>query len=115
MNQSAQFHLLIVGWEASLVEELWKPIESMTDIRFSHVVHPRHTRAAWPGGPPRSEIHFFRDKMTDPLVLPDRAFLRWLESDELSTVNNMIMGDRVVSTLPYEDALAYATFLGKRL
>jgi hypothetical protein len=115
MSQIEQFHLLMVGWEASLVEDLWKPIELISDIRFSHVVHPRHTRADWPDGPPRSGIHFFRDNMTDPLTSPDRTFLRWLENDEVPTVNNMIMGDRVVSTLPYEDALAYATFLGKRL
>jgi Capsule polysaccharide biosynthesis protein len=111
---SAQFRLLTVGWEASLVQDLWRPIAAKTDICFSHVVHPRHTLAEWPG-PPMSGIHFFRDKMTDPLAPPDRDFLRWLENDDVPTINNMILGDRVVCTLPYEDALAYATFLGKRL
>lgn len=46
---------------------------------------------------------------------PDRQLLASLERDDVPTLHNMIMGDRFVSKLPYDDALGYATFLAQRL
>jgi len=48
---------------------------------------------------------------------PDRELLASLEQLELGipTINNMIMGDRVVSKLNYNEGLTYATFLARRL
>ena len=46
---------------------------------------------------------------------PDVRFLRSLERDDVPTLHNMILGDRVLSKLEYGDALGYATFVAQRL
>ncbi|MEO8006213.1 MAG: hypothetical protein ABI771_14965 [Betaproteobacteria bacterium] len=115
MNRSEGLHLLIVGWEASVVTDLWHPVASNGDIQYSFILHPRHTLDDFPKQWHDDQMHFFRLRKSDPLLPQDLSFLNWLENDGVPTVHNMILGDRVVSTLPYPDALSYATFLGKRL
>jgi hypothetical protein len=45
----------------------------------------------------------------------DPEFLASLEQEGVPTIHNMIMSDRVVSKLAYDEALAYASFLARRL
>jgi hypothetical protein len=67
----------------------------------------------WPQAP--AGIHFFRARLDEAMPAADRALLGALEGPGVPTVHNMILGDRVVSRLPYADVLGYATFLARRL
>ncbi|MFZ4722041.1 MAG: hypothetical protein ACOYMI_02685 [Phycisphaerales bacterium] len=50
-----------------------------------------------------------------PLPKPNREFLASLEGDGVPTVHNMILGDRVLRTLPPDEATAYVALLTERM
>jgi hypothetical protein len=115
MDHDGRFHVVTVGWGYSLLEGLCNPIAARSEQRFSHIVHPSHTAEDWPECPPAAGVYFFRERIHQPMPPADRLLLASLEQEGVPTVHNMIIGDRVVSRLPYEDALRYATFLAHRL
>jgi hypothetical protein len=113
MNSTSDFHVVPVGWGRSLLDELWRPIESRSADRFSYVMHPREVRQDF--ADPTAQLHFFQDEPRRELPEADRGLLAALERPGVPTVHNMILGDRVVSRLAYDDALRYATFIARRL
>jgi len=115
MNQASTFHIVTVGWDRVLVESLWKSIAMKGEARFSHILHPSCIRGEFPNLPPESGMYFFRDHLRHRMPDPDIQFLASLEQEDVPTIHNMILGDRIVSKLSYSDALSYATFLGQRL
>jgi hypothetical protein len=115
MNHQPEFHVVTVGWDRSLVEGLCDRVSARSQIRFSHVMHPRYVRSESPDLASRRGIHFFRDQLREQVTDPDPRLLASLEQSGLPTIHNMIMGDRVVSRLDYDDALGYATFIARRL
>lgn len=56
-----------------------------------------------------------RQAANAPLPAGDPEYLASLESPGIPSVHNMILGDRIVSKLPYSDSIRYATFLATRL
>ncbi|MGH8222684.1 MAG: DUF354 domain-containing protein [Woeseiaceae bacterium] len=115
VNDTGRFHVLTVGWERSLIEQLWSPVASRSPDRFSHVLHPRHLRDEWPAGALPDAVYFLRDRSDCHMPGPDRKLLASLEQEEVPTVHNMILGDRVVSRLAHDDALTYGTLLARRM
>lgn len=115
MTAAGSFQFVTVGTTPELIHNLWDPIAAGSAFRFSHIVHPRFCRKSWPEGSSGSKKYFFSDELQVRLPAPDRKFLLSLEREGVPTVHNMILGDRVVAALPYEDALGYATLIGKRL
>lgn len=113
---AGKFRFLTIGWNRELVERLWSDIKVGHGINVSHLMHPRFVPGDWPGPRPGLDIHFFRASRSCPTMpAPDHELLASLEAEGVPTVHNMILGDRVVSKLPYDDALRYATFLAHRL
>jgi hypothetical protein len=108
-------HFVTLGAQQMLVESLWERIAAAAGIRFSHIVHPELHPAAWGNQAPPRNVHFFCHHRTPEMPEPDRVLLASLERDEVPTIHNMILSDRVVSTLDYREALAYSTFLARRL
>jgi hypothetical protein len=110
VGQTSNFHLVTVGWPVDLADE----IATQSGIRFSQIVHPRHTRGDLL---PSSECHlyFIFDHPHQQMPEPDRAFLATLEQRGVPTIHNIILGDRVVSKLDYRQALGYVTFVARRL
>ena len=115
MTAAGPFHFVTVGTTPELIGNLWDPIAFGSEFRFSHIMHPRFTRKEWIDTSSPSSKYFFADDARVRLPPADRAFLSSLEREGVPTLHNMILGDRVASALPYEEALAYATFVGKRL
>jgi hypothetical protein len=108
--------VLTVGWGREQIESLWNAIAAGSLDHFSSIVHPRLSRRDYSNAAPPPGLHFFHEPDSSLRVADvDRTLLASLERDGVPTVHNMILGDRVVSRLPYEDALAYATFLARRL
>jgi hypothetical protein len=114
MTVAGLFHFVSVGTTPELIRNLWNPLADGSEFRFSHIVHPRFNRKSWPASSSGSDEYFFTDGETQ-LPVADRALLLSLERKGIPTIHNMILSDRVVSALPYERALGYATLLAKRL
>lgn len=107
------FHIVTVGWDRRILEELMQPVAARSTERFSHIMHPSYLQDEWPQPPPH--MHFLRERARQPMPAADRSLLASLERDGVPTIHNMILSDRIVSKVPYEDALRYATFLARRL
>lgn len=113
-SESRAFHVVTVGWELSRIEGLFDAIAAKSNVRFSHIVHPRHAARESPDLARRPDIYFFREYLRQQMPEADPQFLASLERPDVPTVHNMIMGDRIVSKIGYDDALRYATFLARR-
>lgn len=108
-------HFVTVGTTQIMMENLWDRIAANSGLRFSHIVHPMLVQGSWEKGPAPGNVHFFSNDYAPRMPSPDRTLLASLERDDVPTVHNMILSDRVVSKLDYRDALAYSTFLARRL
>jgi hypothetical protein len=111
-----RFPLLTVGMHPILVRQLWDRISIAGGHDLSHLVHPTYDLQSWSGGSrPGDKIYFFADGIGVPLAVADVTLLASLEAEGGPTIHNMILSDSILSKLPYEEALARATFLALRL
>jgi len=115
MDQRAGLHVLTVGWSPQLIETLCNRIAANSNHTFSHLLHPTCDLETYGQRLNGSNIHWFFDSKQMPIPPANRGLLASLEQQNVPTVHNMILGDPVVSKLPYEDGLAYASFLANRL
>jgi hypothetical protein len=108
--------LLTVGTYPVLVRQLWDRITITGGHEFAHLIHPTFNARSWSEGTrPGDQIIYFSDGIGAPTGKVDADFLASLEMHGAPTIHNMILGDSVVAKLPYAEALAYATFLARRL
>src|ERR1700722_1415159 len=115
MADAQTLHFVTVGTSLRLVRNLWDRIAVRGEFTVAHIVHPTYDRQSWPDYPGSDRCRFFRDELHMQLPPADAELLASLEGGEVPTVHNMILSDRVVSKLPYAEALSYATFLTVRL
>lgn len=115
MKPVDEFHVLTVGSDHSLKENLWDRINAKSTIRFSQLLHPKHTSGNRADSLDEQDVHFFCNHMPLTMPMPDHELLASLEQSGVPTIHNMIRGDRVVSKLSYIEGLMYATFLTRRL
>jgi hypothetical protein len=115
MNRTGAMHLVTVGMPPVLVRDLWDRVQVKVDFQISHIAHPTFNRDSWGAVNPVRHVSFFRDNLRTKMPSPERELLASLEIAGVPTINNMILSDRVVSKLPYEESLAYATFLTQKL
>jgi hypothetical protein len=114
MTRTGKFHFLTVGTSVRLIRNLWDRIAERADFQISHLVHPTYDRTSWDASVSSSRVYFARDDIREPMPAAERQLLESLVRGDVPTIHNMIMSDRVVTKLPYEEALAYATFLTRR-
>lgn len=114
-DKKSCFKIVSVGWSANLISGLLASIQDRTSIRFSHIVLTGRERAAFACEQYRSDIYCIREDVAEKLQDVDAGLLASLEGPGIPTIHNMIMGDRVVRYLRYQEAMAYATYLAKRL
>lgn len=105
-------HIVSVGWSLALVTGILDPIKLRTGIKFSHVVIS--DRDVVGGDALRDDLFPVRDARHGSLPPAEPALLASLEGPGIPTVHNMILGDRSVRMVPYNDALSYATLLARR-
>jgi hypothetical protein len=115
MDQLKPFHILTVGHFPQIVRDLWDRIAVRGGYRISHIAHPSYDHRSWPRQLLAHDLFFFRDDIRMPIAPADRDFLASLEGDGVPTIHNMIMSDRVVCKLPYDEAIDYAGLLAHRL
>jgi len=108
--------LLTVGTYPILVRNLWDRIAATGGYDFTHLVHPTYDVRSWTeGSKTGDQLLYFFDGARVPTHEVETDLLASLEGNGVPTIHNMILGDCVVSKLPYTDALGYATFLARRL
>jgi hypothetical protein len=115
MADTGKFHFVTVGTSPRIVRNLWSPIAARCGFEASHIMHPTHDRRTWTEKQGSSGFYFFRDDLRMRFPPADTELLASLEGGEVPTVHNMILSDRVVAKLAYDEALSYATFLARRL
>ena len=115
MTNRSNHHILTVGWHHSNVHSIWTRVATKTTTKISHLVHPRLLPEDWPSDVPTDGVHFFKETIDWDMPPPDRDFLRSLERDGVPTIHNMIISDRVISKLDYDEALSYSTLVAKKL
>jgi len=111
MIESLNCHIATVGWDPSLIVGIYDRIADKFSNNFSHLPHPKYTPYNWPIDVSKENIHFIGKTDSCEMPPPNYELLASLERNGIPTIHNMIMGDRVVSKLDYDDALSYATFL----
>ena len=99
----------------TLIGDFYNRVAEASGNRFSHLAHPSHTKQNWPSHLPTENVCFFRDSLHCQMPRADKALLASFECEGVPTVHNMIMGDKVLSKIDYEEALRYATFLARRM
>jgi Capsule polysaccharide biosynthesis protein len=106
--------ILTVGMDMRLVRNLWNRVAARGDFHISHLVHPTYERASWDKATTSSPVYFVRENLCEPLPVPDSRLLESFEREDVPTIHNMIMSDRVLAGLTYQESLAYATLLVRR-
>jgi hypothetical protein len=108
-------HIVTVGSNPLLVRILWDRVAARGGFRISHIAHPSYDQSTWPQNQRVNDVHFFRNDIRLPMPPADPEFLASLEGGSVPTIHNMIMSDRLTAKLPYDEVVAYASFLAKRL
>jgi len=109
------FHVLTMGMGFDLIDHLWARVQSMSGFAFSHILEPSIDQSMLAKHPHAAHCFCIRDNVQLKMPSPDKEILAALEQPGVPTIHNMIMGDRVIRTLDYTEALGYATFLALRL
>lgn len=115
MAPNNTFRFVTAGTSDRMIRILWSRIAERGGYKISHIVHPMYSRSAWVDIPKSGDIQFLRDRYGVLLPKPDLRLLASLETAGGPTIHNMLLGDRFVSRLAYEDGLRYATYLTQRL
>src|ERR1700722_10263168 len=105
------FHIMTVGSNPLLIGILWDRVAAKGGFRVSHLVHPSYDDRTWPKNLRANDVHFFRDDIRVPVPPADLEFLASLERGTVPTIHNMIMSDRLTAKLPYDEVIAYASYL----
>jgi hypothetical protein len=108
-------HIVTVGTSPVLARNLWSRIELKGNRRISHIAHPTYDAASWSLVASARSAVFFREHVPPRMPPPDRELLASLEIAGVPTIHNMILSDRFISKLPYQESLAYATFIAQKL
>lgn len=109
------FPVTTVGWCADLVRGILDRIEDRSAFRFSHLAVSARDEAALRGREGRTPPRMVGvDRRVSPSEA-DRALLASLERSGVPTLHNMILGDRVTRHMGYEEVLAYASVMARRL
>jgi hypothetical protein len=106
--------ILTVGMDVRLVRNLWNRVAKRGELQISHLVHPSYDRASWDRAATSGRVYFVREDLRESLPAPDNRLLESLEREDVPTIHNMIMSDRVLAALTYQESLAYATLLARR-
>jgi len=114
-SASGRFHIVSVGWNSQMITGILDAVESATNITFSHLITSEPDVTNESGREGHGPFIRVRERADIELPAIDHELLRSLEGPGIPTIHNMITGDTILRALPHDEALAFATFLARRL
>ncbi len=108
-------NILTVAWGDSLAARLLEPVSRRIPVDFAHVCLTTPAAESMRRAIPSARVIDLGMPVNGPFPAPDLALLASLEGEGIPTVNNMILGDRVLRNLPPEEARRYVSALAGRL
>jgi len=115
MKSNSEFKILTAGYGLHVINILWEPIKRRSNFSFCHLLHPSYFRNDILEEQNYLNLYCVREKPNLILPYPNIEFLSGLETDGVPTIHNMIMGDSFLCSIPYSEALAYASFVGLQM
>jgi hypothetical protein len=113
LNVSKQ-KVISVAWGPKFIDLILTPVEQKLNLEFIHINHSEDFREL-------SRNPYYLDKLicvpSEQKVLEaevDIELLALLEKDAPFTINNLVMSDRVLRHLEFEEVLKYASTLAKQ-
>jgi hypothetical protein len=103
-------HVLSIGWahvNANLIETILRKVEDRTNLVFYHIVTTEVFQMMSSDSYYQGRIFKFPVEKDVLSSIIDLEYLAELEKGSELTINNLILSDRVLRHLPYDDALAY--------
>jgi hypothetical protein len=116
MQDQRPFHIFAVGWDPSLIRELFLPMEVHAGFHFTHgLVGDSRRLSSIQKAFPNVEFVALSKGNNEPLPSPDYSLLASLESAGVPSIRSMVQGDRVLRNRPANESLGYATLLARRI
>lgn len=107
--------ILTVAWGEGLAAEMLARVQAGMSVRFTHACLTASAAGAMRRALPGAQIVDLDMPARGPFPKADLELLASLEGDGIPTVNNIILGDRVLRTMCPDDARAYVSLLAARL
>jgi hypothetical protein len=105
------FHVVSFAWGPVQMPVMLDRVIAAAGFRVSHIaLKPEGYR-----GKSKAPMYFIRQSANEPVGTADRELLASLEGPGVPSIHTMILSDRLVRHLPYEDVLAYMTLITRRL
>jgi len=111
------FSILTLGYGYRLIDIIWNRVATRTDIQISHIPNPSlfpSDKQLGSGNINAGNLFYLFDTPLKALAKADLDYLLELEGGEGSTIHNVILGDRRLSALPYQEALDYISVAARR-
>ena len=110
-----KFHVLLVGMAAPILIRTMLYVQEKCKYHFSFIVSStRDVVSLLNEGISPEIIYCLSEHKLKEADLQDIEYLSSLEQEDVPTIHNIIMSDRVVNKLPYADGIAYAAHLARR-
>lgn len=107
--------ILSIAWGESLAARLLAPVAGKIPADFAHVCLTTTAAESMRLAIPSARVIDLGMPANGPFPAPDLALLASLEGEGIPTINNIILGDRVLRNLPPEEARRYVSALAGRL
>lgn len=105
----SNFHILFVGYSSSTFSEIVCYIQKKCDYKISFITRTNcDAKILTDNSISPKSIYSLHDNLFNDKVEEGYSNLSCIVKDDVPTIHNMILGDRVVSRLPYENAKGYA-------
>lgn len=115
MAHPVRTRILTIAWDEALAAGMLSRVQQRMPIEFVHLCLTTPAASAMRQAVPEARVIDLSMPLKGPLPKPNRELLGTIEGDGIPTVNNMILGDRVLRTLPPDEAYAYVALLAERM
>ena len=111
-----KFHIVLVGFSAPKFTSIMSYVRDKCNYQLSFIVRSaRDGNSLLNSGISHENIYYLNEDVVKTPNIRDVEYLSILGREEdVPTIHNMIMSDRVVNKLPYADGIAYAAHLARR-
>lgn len=105
-------HILLVGYNTPIFTEIMVYVRDICNYKISFIVRSESdVKSVLSSDLPIENIFILNDGNVKEATSSDLNYLKSLEEEDVSTINNMIMGDPSSKKLPFKMSLNHASYL----